>query len=149
MFKKVLKYAGLAVLAIVLVGGSYIGWQLYQQRPRPPVPDDLLILAEAKQILSDESKWNRQDDRNCKETDTTYSLFCALKKASIDVTGSYVHRRASLEAVRESIEEVAGRDFDHRLRDFNNLETTRLEDVWRVIDLASDKVEAALAGAKP
>ena len=145
MIKKIFKIIGSLVLVLVLYFAGNIGWQLFQQRELPAVPEDLAILEQTKAILSEESKWDKNDDRKCSSTDTTFSLFCALQKASIEVTGEYKHRRASLQAVRISIEEVAGKDFEHRLMDFNNLTTTTLEDVWQVIELAHEKVEVELA----
>ena len=54
---------------------------------------DLKILQRADAILSDSTKWNRQDDRQCDDDIASgkYSLYCALYKASIDVTGTYIH----------------------------------------------------------
>src|SRR5579864_5301738 len=67
---------------------------------------DLKIIQKADSILSDSTKWNKQDDRQCTDDIATgkYSLFCALYKASIDVTGKYIHRRAAMQAVRFAVE---------------------------------------------
>ena len=73
------------------------------------------------------------------------SLFCALQKACVDVLGSYDHRRAALQEVRFAVEDATrGRDFEHRLRDFNNLPTTRLSDVKAVLQVALDRVKSRL-----
>jgi hypothetical protein len=78
----------------------------------------------------------------------TYSLFCALHKSSVEVLGTYDHRRAALQEVRFSIEAVTkGREFEHRLMDFNNLPETTLADVQRVLDMAVDKVQERLNSA--
>jgi len=51
----------------------------------PPInQQDLQILQRTKEILSDESKWNSNDDGVCNENDTKWSLLCALKKAKIE-----------------------------------------------------------------
>jgi len=60
-------------------------------------------LRRASEILHTESKWDREDDRVCHEEDTTWSLFCALQKASIEVLGEHQHRRVSLQEVRFAI----------------------------------------------
>src|SRR5262245_52057799 len=52
---------------------------------RPVTQEDRLILERAREILSDESKWNRHDTRDCTPADTRQSLFCALKQACIEV----------------------------------------------------------------
>ena len=73
------------------------------------------------------------------------SLFCALQKACIDVLGAYDHRRAALQEVRFAVEDATrGRDFEHRLRDFNNLPTTRLADIKKVLRVATDRVKSRL-----
>jgi hypothetical protein len=120
---------------------------LSQEEDRTPAvsSQDLAILTRAKQLLPDEAHWNRHDDRNCPPEATTYSLFCALHKASIEVLGAYDHRRAALQEVRFSIEAVTkGREFEHRLMDFNNLPETTLADVQRVLDMAVVEVQKRL-----
>lgn len=118
-----------------------------ERRDRPVTPDDLRILAEAADLLKDESVWNRADDRDCKDDEATgkRSLFCALEKACIDVLGTYDHRRVALQEVRFAVEDATrGQDFDHRLRDFNNLPTTRLADVKAVLRVATERVRSRL-----
>jgi hypothetical protein len=69
----------------------------------------------------------------------------SLQKACIEVLGEYEHRRAALQEVRFAVEEATkGRDFEHRLRDFNNLPETRLADVKKVIQVATDRVKVRL-----
>jgi hypothetical protein len=117
-----------------------------ERRDRPVTAEDLRILERADAILSDPDKWNRQDDRICTPEDTTWSLFCALQRASVEVLGEYDHRRAALQEVRFAIEAAApGQDFEHRLRDYNNLSTTRFEDIKAVLHVARQRVADRLA----
>ena len=121
----------------------------YEQRDQPVTKDDLLILKRADEILSDKTKWNRKDDRTCKPEDKVWSLFCALQKASIEVLGKYDHRRAALQEVRFAIEDVTkGRDFEHRMMDYNNLPTTQFKDIKKVLKMATKKVAAKLKEKK-
>lgn len=107
---------------------------------------DLQILDGALGILSSERVWDRADDRVCHPEDTTFSLFCALQRASINALGAYEHRRAALQEVRFAVEEASvGRQYEHRLRDYNNDPTTTLADVRRVIEVARERVAARLA----
>lgn len=76
----------------------------YEERDQPVTKDDLLILERSDKILSDETKWNRKDNRVCKPDDKIWSLFCALQKASVEVLGKYHHRRAALQEIRFAIE---------------------------------------------
>ena len=57
----------------------------WENKEQPVSNEDLQILQSAREILSDESKWNSDDDRVCNEDDTKWSLFCALKKATIEI----------------------------------------------------------------
>jgi hypothetical protein len=121
----------------------------YEQRDRPVTADDLKILKRADEILSEESMWNRKDDRTCKPNATTWSLFCALHQASIEVLGEYDHRRVALQEVRFAIEDVTkGKEFEHRLMDYNNLSTTQFKDIKLVLKMATDKVAARLKETK-
>ena len=123
-----------------------------EQRDQPVTADDVAILVRAEALLSSAAVWNRADDRECKDDEATgkRSLFCALEKACIDVLGSYDHRRVALQEVRFAVEDATrGRAFEHRLRDFNNLPETRLEDVRRVLAVAKDRVSARLKVKKP
>ena len=118
----------------------------YEQRERPVTEDDLKILRRASEILHSESEWDRQDDRVCHQEDTTWSLFCALQKASIEVLDEYQHRRVSLQEVRFAIVDASpGEQFQHRLRDFNN--TRSFDEVKNVLAVATQRVEARLASA--
>ncbi|HEX9941159.1 MAG TPA: hypothetical protein VGG03_04025 [Thermoanaerobaculia bacterium] len=117
----------------------------YERRDQPVTEEDLRILLRADEILADASKWDRQDDRVCHPDDTTWSLFCALQKASIEVLGEYQHRRVAIQEVRFVVEEATqGMELEHRLRDFNNLPSTRFEDVKRVLAEAAARVRKRL-----
>jgi hypothetical protein len=123
-----------------------------EQRDQPASADDVAILVRAQALLKSNSVWNRADERECKDDEASgkRSLFCALQKACIDVLGSYDHRRVALQEVRFAVEDATrGRDFEHRLRDFNNLPETRLEDIQRVLAVAKERVSARLKAKKP
>jgi hypothetical protein len=118
-----------------------------ERRDQAVTDDDLRILLRATELLQDESMWNRKDDRICDDDEAMgrRSLFCALQKACIDVLGKYDHRKVALQEVRFAVEEAtAGRKFEHRLMEFNNLAETRLVDVKRVLQVAIDRVKSRL-----
>lgn len=118
----------------------------YEDRDQPVSVEDLEILDKADALLPNESAWNRRDTRECPAGATTLSLFCALQEASVEVLGDYDHRRSALQEVRFAIEDVTkGREFEHRLMDFNNLPETRFIDVKHVLAAARAKVAARLA----
>lgn len=122
-----------------------------ERRDQPVTDDDLLILRHADKILSSAAVWNRHDTRICKPTDRTWSLFCALEKASLEVLGEYRHREVALQEVRFAINDATkGTDFEHRhpprhrLMDYNNLASTRFQDIKHVLKVATDRVNAKL-----
>lgn len=123
-----------------------------EDRTQPVSAADLAILVRAEALLRDSSAWNRADDRECRDDEATgkRSLFCALQRASIDVLGAYDHRRVALQEVRFAVEDATrGQEFEHRLRDFNNLPTTRLADVQRVLAAAKDRITTRLTARPP
>ena len=124
----------------------------YEKRDRPVSAQDVQILARTAELLRDASDWNRNDDRECKDDEAAKqrSLFCALQAASIEVIGSYDHRRVALQEVRFAIQEVApDREFEHRLMDFNNLPQTTLADLHEVLRIARQRVAARLQKGTP
>jgi hypothetical protein len=91
---------------------------------------DKRIVERAAALLSSPTVWNRMDDRICPAAASTWSIYCAMERATIDLTGAANHRRPAMEAVREIVDERStGRNYHHRLMDYNNDPTTRLDDV--------------------
>jgi hypothetical protein len=89
------------------------------------------IIKRAATILSSDSVWNHgADDRNCGPASTRWSIYCAMERATAEVTGGFHHRRPALQLVRRIVEErTVGRKYRHRLMDYNNDPSTRFEDV--------------------
>jgi hypothetical protein len=103
---------------------------------------DQKIVRDAEVILSTEAAWNRADNRECPTSATTWSIYCALEKATFDVTGGSHHRRPALEVVREIVEErTATRPYHHHLMEYNNDPTTRLSDVQSLFKEALIRME--------
>lgn len=105
----------------------------------PKVPctiEDLHILKLAKKILSEEKYWHKEDDRNCEDDlgNKCYSLYCALKIASVAIEGKYNHRNAVLQELRHLIvEKYPNKEWTHRLLDFNNMKETSYEDIMEIL----------------
>jgi hypothetical protein len=104
---------------------------------RPPVTRaDLEIVMRARTILDSPSKWNRADNRECPAGAKTFSLYCALEMATIEVGGKAEHRGAALQEARFVIDEIAtGRNYDHRLMGYNNDPTTTFHDIQEVFSI--------------
>ncbi len=114
-------------------------------RKRPVDRQDLMILDSAAFRLSDVLVWDRADDRKCGPQDETFSLYCSLYFGSMDTIGEYQHRRTALQEIRFAIEDATGgREFDHRMMDFNNLSETSFDDVKDVIRTARARVQSRL-----
>jgi hypothetical protein len=118
---------------------------ILDSRERPVDQYDVMILDSANTLLSSESVWDRADDRKCEPQDEAFSLFCSLYFGSMNTIGEYQHRRTALQEVRFAIEDATGgREFEHRMRDFNNLPETSLSDVKAIIHTASERVQSRL-----
>ena len=116
---------------------------------RPPVERvDLEIVERARQILGAPSKWNRADNRVCPETAKTFSLYCALEKATVEKVGTFAHRGAAMQEARFVIDEIApnANQYEHRLMNYNNDPTTTFADVGKFFDLLEDHIAKRLAG---
>jgi hypothetical protein len=114
--------------------GQTLRFELDAAREVPPSALDREILERAAAILTSESAWNRADNRKCPPAAISWSLYCAMERATIEVTGAFHHRRPALELVRQIVDErSAGRPYNHRLMDYNNDPTTRLADVRGII----------------
>jgi hypothetical protein len=102
---------------------------------------DQKIVQKAGAILATEAVWNRTDNRECPASATTWSIYCALEKATFDVTGGFHHRRPALEIAREIVDErAAKRNYHHRLMEYNNDPTTHLANVQGLFKEALNRI---------
>jgi hypothetical protein len=105
-------------------------FDLYAFYQISPSTLDRRIVQRAAALLSNTATWNRVDNRECPKNAVTLSIYCAMEKATIQVAGGFQHRRPALQLVRGIIDErSAGRDYQHRLMDYNNDPRTQLSDV--------------------
>ncbi|HTY82791.1 MAG TPA: hypothetical protein VMB19_01165 [Silvibacterium sp.] len=114
---------------------------------RPPVTQaDIRIVQRAQEILDSPSKWNRADTRVCPAQAKTFSLYCALEKATYDVTGKFAHRGAAMQEARFVIDEIApnAKNYHHRLKDYNNDPKTTFADVQTFFRKLRERVAARL-----
>lgn len=115
---------------------------------RPPVTKaDVKIAQRAKEILDSPAKWNRADNRKCPDDAKTFSLYCALEKATTEVSGKFAHRGAAMQEARFVIDDVApNKDkYEHRLMDWNNDPTTTFADLQKVLHLIEERITKRLA----
>lgn len=122
-----------------------------ESQSRPPVSkSDVLIVQRARQLLNSPEKWNRADNRNCPATETKFSLYCALERATYLVTQDFAHRGATMQESRFVIDEdlAPNNHYDHRLMDYNNDPHTTFADVQRFFDILQGRIEGRLAEQK-
>jgi hypothetical protein len=113
--------------------------------PARQVDLDALVMSE--QLLADPSNWHKTDDRKCEDDieNNKWSLFCALKYASIQTMGEYNHHNTAMQTCRFVIDSlIPGHGFEHTLMDFNNAPSTTHQDILFVIDEAKKRVEKDL-----
>jgi len=114
---------------------------------RPPVSkSDVQIVQRARQILNSPEKWNRSDNRVCPETETKFSLYCALEEATYEVTQDFAHRGAAMQESRFVIDDdlAPNNHYHHRLMDYNNDPHTTFADVQRFFDFLQARIEGRL-----
>ncbi len=109
---------------------------------RPPITRaDLQIVKRAREILDSPAKWNRADNRECPEGARTFSLYCALRMATIELSGKAEHRGAALQEARFVVDEIAAdRNYDHRLMGYNNDPTTTFADIQEVFRITESLI---------
>ena len=105
--------------------------------PKVPVTEeDLRMIVIAKKMLSEEKYWHKEDDRNCDDdlANKSFSIYCALRMASLEVEEKYNHRNAVLQKLRHLIEEkFPNKKWKHRLMDFNNMPEVTFADVQEML----------------
>jgi hypothetical protein len=137
-----------AKLAVCLLAAACLHAQADNPDARPPVTQaDIEIVRRAAQILDSPQKWNRADNRECPAAAKTYSLYCALEKATDEVSHNFEHRGAAMQEARFAIEEVAPdvNRYQHRLMDYNNDPHTTFADIQGVFWLLEKRIAVRLA----
>jgi hypothetical protein len=112
---------------------------------------DLEALEMTEQLLADSTHWHKTDDRRCEDDleNDKWSLFCAIKYASIEKMGEYNHHNTAMQALRTAIDELMPDNaFEHPLMDYNNLPSTTHQDILLVIDKAKKSIQDELRSIK-
>lgn len=113
----------------------------------PPVSrNDIRIVHRAREILNSPAKWNRADNRECPAAQTTYSLYCALEKATEEISKNFEHRGAAMQQARFVIDDdlAKGNHYHHRLMDYNNDPKTTFADVQKFFALLEQRIKQQL-----
>jgi hypothetical protein len=106
-----------------------------------PTRSDIAILERARQLLPNETVWNKNDNRQCPPAQNKISLFCALNQATVEISGGVHYRQPAAQAVREVLNTVDSRRIKtHRIMDFNNHPDTTLGEIHAILDTAKTRV---------
>jgi len=139
--------AKLLFLTALALGGQDSKFSGPSDANPPVAQSDLQIVQRARQLLNSPAKWNRADNRECPANNQTYSLYCALEKATEEVTHNFKHRGAVMQQARFAIDEVLakGNHYDHRLMNYNNDPKTTFADVQKFFAILEERIESRLA----
>ncbi len=109
---------------------------------------DLAAVDMAERLLADSLNWHKHDDRECEDdrANDRWSLFCALKLASLETMGEYNHHNTAMNTVRFIIDElVPNHGFEHTLMDYNNSESTTHQDILQLLANSKERIHRAMA----
>jgi hypothetical protein len=147
----VLISAALLMFAVALAAqtpsGKAAGGSNDDSEARPPVTKaDIRIVQRAREILNSPAEWNRADNRVCPAAAKTFSLYCALEKATDEVSGHFEHRGAAMQEARFVVEDIAPnwKEYKHRLMDYNNDPRTSFADIQKVFRLLEERITKRL-----
>lgn len=135
-----------AVSILILTALGVLFFCLNQGIIKEPVNQtDLRILITAKKLIPNENAWDRTASRECPSQAKRFSLYCALRDASISEAGNFRHRRPALQIVRDEIENVKPQsNYEHRVAGFNSDPTVKFSDVEHVLDSAIIEAKSQL-----
>lgn len=129
------------------IGDNELSFVIYWWYCPPARKIDLETLEMAEQLLADSSNWHKHDDRRCEDdiASNRWSLYCAMKYASIQMMGEYNHHNTAMQALRFTIDElIPDHGFEHTLLDYNNSLSTKHVDILAVINKAKEKIKEEL-----
>jgi hypothetical protein len=110
---------------------------------------DLEILQRADALLSDSSKWNKNDDLSCDDQTTSkkYSLRCALYTASKEVIGEWENDplRPAIRLVLLTLRQYENRRVvGNQLKEWNDHPDTTFEELKIVLKESINEVKKQL-----
>jgi len=104
---------------------------------------DTMIVSRAQSLLGSSNKWNRHDadtTGDCPDGATTFTIRCALRKASQDVTGEYSGGGPLMREARTLIDSLPHAKYNARLIDYNNDPTTTFAAVQEYFALLRNRL---------
>ncbi|HEX4810508.1 MAG TPA: energy transducer TonB [Bryobacteraceae bacterium] len=104
--------------------------------------NDLRVVQYARKLLTSEAVWNRADNRQCPPNAKSISLYCALEKATLEVTGAFHHQGTVMEDARSALDDVAPHhpNYNHWLMGYNNDPSTTFADIQNILRATEQRV---------
>jgi hypothetical protein len=135
----------LVALTILVISGLFL-FMLNQGIIKEPASKaDLRILLLTKELLANESAWDRSGSLECSEKPRMFTLYCALREASVREAGTFRHRRPALQVVRAEIENLKPHaKYDHRLSGFISDASVNFSELHQVLDASIKRVTSDL-----
>jgi hypothetical protein len=106
----------------------------------------------AHSLLADSLNWHKHGDRQCDDdrANDRWSLFCALKHASLETMGECNHHNTAMNAVRFIIDElIPNHGFEHTPMDYYNADSTTHQDILQLLASAKGRLQRELAARVP
>lgn len=105
---------------------------------------DRKIVERAAALIPSPERWNRDETFSCPSQASSYGIYCAMKEASIELTGRFQNQRPAMTLLRNLIDERTGGDrYSARMVDYNNLPTTTFSDVQNLFAEAIRRIDAS------
>jgi hypothetical protein len=111
----------------------------------PPTVDDLEIIEGAMGILNHEIVWDRSANRRCRSGTTTWTLYCALRDATVEVTGEFHEYQPAMVITRAVIKQVFREmQFEQPIIQYNTYEDAILIEMHRLLTMATTRIRGQI-----
>jgi len=111
----------------------------------PPTVDDLEIIEGAIGILNHEIVWDRSANRRCRSSTTTWTLYCALHDATIEVTGEFHEYQPAMVITSDVIDRIFREmEFERPLIDYNTYADAILIEMHRLLTMAGTRIRGQI-----
>ncbi|MEZ5331722.1 MAG: hypothetical protein R2991_06645 [Thermoanaerobaculia bacterium] len=131
----------LALVAVCLLAGGFLYLRTQALWLEAPGPQDLRVLERTREMLRSPGAWDRSEERECPDDAASLTLYCAVRRASYEVTGGFRHRQPALQVIRRKIGELRPEaDYAHRLAGFNADPEVGARELDRLLAAAIEEV---------
>jgi hypothetical protein len=128
-----------------LIDGVDLSFWFQFDEDAPPTHDDLAIIERTAGILSDELVWDRSRGRRCASSARTWTLYCALRQATVEETGEFHDRQPAIVITSKVIGDVfRDMSWEDPLVEYNAYDDAILIEMHRLLTMASTRVRRDL-----